>query len=128
MKPNINYIRKEMDRRKWTGSQLAMKMGVSRMEVSRLLRGKRVGGKKCIGGLIKAFPDADFNDLFFWIKRNLLFPQKGAAMEQIKNLDDKRVCDKSKDGKVIEIRKKNCITRITANVDRTLKVTHEYVK
>jgi len=65
MKPNINYIRKEMDRRKWTGSQLAMKMGVSRMEVSRLLRGKRVGGKKCIGGLIKAFPDADFNDLFF---------------------------------------------------------------
>ena len=65
---------------------------------------------------------------FFWIKWNLLFPQKGATMEQIKNLDDKRVCDKSKDGKVIEIRKKNCITRITANADRTLKVTHEYVK
>ena len=98
------------------------------MEVSRLLRGKRVGGKKCIGGLIKAFPDADFNDLFFLIKWNLLFPQKGATMEQIKNLDDKRVCDKSKDGKVIEIRKKNCITRITANADKTLKVTHEYVK
>jgi transcriptional regulator with XRE-family HTH domain len=65
MKPNIEYIRKEMARRKWTGSQLAMKMGISRMEVSRLLRGKRVGGKKCIGGLIKAFPSADFNDLFF---------------------------------------------------------------
>jgi transcriptional regulator with XRE-family HTH domain len=54
-----------MERHKWTGSQLAMKMGVSRMEVSRLLRGKRVGGKKCIGGLIKAFPDADLKDLFF---------------------------------------------------------------
>lgn len=65
MKPNIEYIRKEMNRRKWTGSQLAIKMGVSRMEVSRLLRGKRVGGKKCIGGLIKAFPNADINDLFF---------------------------------------------------------------
>ncbi len=65
MKPNIEYIRKEMARRKWTGSQLAMKMSISRMEVSRLLRGKRVGGKKCIGGLIKAFPFADFNDLFF---------------------------------------------------------------
>lgn len=65
MKPNIEYIKKEMARRKWTGSQLAMKMGVSRMEVSRLLRNKRVGGKKCIGGLIRAFPDADLKDLFF---------------------------------------------------------------
>jgi len=66
MKPNIEYIKQEMERHKWTGSQLAMKMGVSRMEVSRLLRGKRVGGKKCIGGLIKAFPDADLKDLFFF--------------------------------------------------------------
>ena len=71
MKPNIEYVKQEMERRKWTGSQLAMKMGVSRMEVSRLLRGRRVGGKKCIGGLIKAFPDAELKDLFFWIKRNL---------------------------------------------------------
>lgn len=71
MKPNIKYIKNEMIRHKWTGSQLAVKMGVSRMEVSRLLRGKRVGGKKCIGGLIKAFPDADLNELFFWIEWNL---------------------------------------------------------
>ncbi|WLD76514.1 hypothetical protein QU661_01340 [Mogibacterium neglectum] len=49
-------------------------------------------------------------------------------MEQIKNLDDKRVCDKSKDSKVIIIRKKDCIIRIAANADRTLKITHEYVK
>lgn len=33
MRPNIEFIRKEMERRKWTGNQLAMKMGVSRMEV-----------------------------------------------------------------------------------------------
>ena len=46
MKPNIEYIKKEMELHKWTGSRLAMKMGVSRMEVSRLLRGERVGGKK----------------------------------------------------------------------------------
>lgn len=65
MKPNIEYIKQEMALHKWTGSQLAMKMGVSRMEVSRLLRGKRVGGKKCIGGLIKAFSDADLKDLLF---------------------------------------------------------------
>ena len=66
MRPNIEYVKSEMERRQWTGGQLALKMGVSRMEVSRLLRGKRVGGKKCIGGLIKAFPDADIKDLFFF--------------------------------------------------------------
>lgn len=65
MKPNIEYIKQKMEQHKWTGSQLAIKMGVSRMEVSRILREKRVGGKKCIGGLIKAFPDADLKDLFF---------------------------------------------------------------
>lgn len=65
MRPNIERIRQEMDKRNWSGSQLAMKMGVSRMEVSRLLRGQRVGGKKCIGGLIKAFPAIPIDDLFF---------------------------------------------------------------
>ncbi len=57
-----------------------------------------------------------------------MFPRRRATMEQIKNLDDKRVCDKSNDGRIIEIRKKDCITRITANEDGTLKITHEYVK
>lgn len=49
-------------------------------------------------------------------------------MNQIKNLDDKRVCDQSEDGRVIIIRRKNCITKITANMDGTLKVTQEYVQ
>ena len=49
-------------------------------------------------------------------------------MEPVKNLDDKRVCDQSNDRKTIEIRKKNCITRITANKDHTLHITHKYVK
>lgn len=65
MRPNIERIKTELLNRKWTGSQLAMKMGVSRMEVSRLLRDKRVGGKKCIGGLIKAFPEIPMEELFF---------------------------------------------------------------
>lgn len=64
MRPNIEYIRREMEQRQWSGSQLAMRMGVSRMEVSRLLRGKRKGGRKSIGGLIRAFPKADIRELF----------------------------------------------------------------
>ena len=49
-------------------------------------------------------------------------------MDPVKNLDDKRVCDQSEDKKTVEIRKKDCITRITANTDCTLHITHEYVK
>lgn len=65
MRPNTELIKAELVKRKWSGSQLALKMGLSRMEVSRLLRGKRIGGKKCIGGLIKAFPDIPMEQLFF---------------------------------------------------------------
>lgn len=65
MKPNIELIKAELAKRNWSGSKLAMKMGVSRMEVSRLLRGERIGGKKCIGGLIKAFPEIPIEQLFF---------------------------------------------------------------
>jgi len=46
----------------------------------------------------------------------------GMPMEQIKNLRDKRVCDRSADRKIIEIADKGYITRITANPDGTLNV------
>ena len=45
-------------------------------------------------------------------------------MEEIKNLDGKRVCDIAHDKKAIEIGKKDCITRITANSDGTLRITN----
>ncbi|NJP41655.1 helix-turn-helix transcriptional regulator [Oscillospiraceae bacterium HV4-5-C5C] len=65
MRPNIDYIKAEMKKRNWSGSKLAMKMGISRMEVSRILRGEHVGGKKCIAGLINTFPDSPLETLFF---------------------------------------------------------------
>lgn len=43
-------------------------------------------------------------------------------MEIIKNLNGKRVCDRSQDRKVIEIVQKGCLTRITANQDGTLNI------
>ena len=46
-------------------------------------------------------------------------------MSAVVNLDYKRVCDVSADKLIVEIRKKDCITRITANTDRTLNITHE---
>ena len=48
-------------------------------------------------------------------------------MKEVMNLDQKRVFDISTDFKVAEIRKKDCVTRITANPDGTLKFTHERI-
>lgn len=49
-------------------------------------------------------------------------------MEAVRNHNRKRVGDVSKDGRVFEILLKDCITRITANPDGTLNITHERVK
>jgi transcriptional regulator with XRE-family HTH domain len=65
LRPNIEYLNKLKQERGWSNTQLAIKIGISRMEVSRLLRGVRVGGKKTIGGLINAFPDVPLDKLFF---------------------------------------------------------------
>lgn len=43
-------------------------------------------------------------------------------MEPVKNLNGKRVCDISRDRKVVEIVQKGCLTRITVNPDGTLKI------
>jgi len=45
-------------------------------------------------------------------------------MEEYRNINGKRVCDVSKDKRIVEIKQKDCITRITANSDGTLKITN----
>jgi hypothetical protein len=53
----------------------------------------------------------------------LLYKEDAYAMNEIKNLDQKRVLDLSADGRIVEIRRKGCVTRITANPDGTLCIT-----
>jgi len=48
-------------------------------------------------------------------------------MVVVQNLDQKRVCDVSTDKRVATIRKKDCVTVITANPDGTLNIIHERV-
>ena len=43
-------------------------------------------------------------------------------MTEFRNLNNKRVCDISDDGRMAEIIQKDCLTRITANPDGTLRV------
>ena len=65
MNPNVDRIKELMVVKRWSASELARQMGVSRSETTRLLNGKRNGGKKVISGLIKAFPDESLESLFF---------------------------------------------------------------
>lgn len=48
-------------------------------------------------------------------------------MKEVRNLDDRRVCDISNDSKVAEIVRKDCVTRISAQPDGTLQITHERI-
>ena len=57
-----------------------------------------------------------------------VFQKVGKGMEEVRNLDKKRVFDKSKDDRLIEIRRQHCFTRITANVDKTMNISHCYEK
>ncbi|MBP2522230.1 helix-turn-helix transcriptional regulator [Rhodococcus sp. PvP104] len=45
-------------------SQLAEKMGVSGSTVYRVFEGRMEPGSRFIAGLLNAFPDLDFDDLF----------------------------------------------------------------
>ena len=46
-------------------------------------------------------------------------------MKEVRNADDKRVCDISEDRKTVVIERKGCVTRIIANPDGTLNITNE---
>jgi hypothetical protein len=46
-------------------------------------------------------------------------------MSEVTNLDRKRVCDISTDKRMVEIRRKDCVTIIAANPDGTLNILQE---
>jgi transcriptional regulator with XRE-family HTH domain len=64
--PNREYLLQLVKEKEWSGSELARRMGISRTEANRLLNGSRVGGKKSIAGLMKAFPDEPLDKLFIF--------------------------------------------------------------
>lgn len=46
-------------------------------------------------------------------------------MQEVRNTNNKRICDISNDKKIIEIYLKDCLTTITANPDGTFNITHQ---
>ena len=49
-------------------------------------------------------------------------------MNEVKNLNQKRVCDISDDAKKIVIKKGNCITIITASDNCPLRLYHQIIE
>lgn len=64
MTPNKEYILELVHDNVWSSSELARRMNLSRSEVSRFLNGRRIGGKKLMAGIIKAFPEESIERLF----------------------------------------------------------------
>lgn len=62
---NADYIKELMDNKNYTIGQLSVKTGISKSQLSRILRYKRGIGSKSLEGLVKAFPDADLKKIFF---------------------------------------------------------------
>lgn len=61
---NTEYVQELMDEKGYTLGQLAVKSGISKAQLSRLMRDKRGAGTKTMEGLMRAFPDADIGKLF----------------------------------------------------------------
>ena len=49
-------------------------------------------------------------------------------MTEVRNLNKKRIGDVSEDIRVFEIQIKDYVTKITANADGTLNITHKRIK
>ena len=65
MIPNKDYIQKLVFQRGWSQTEFAEKLGMSRAEVNRFFNGKRKGGTKFAGNVIRVFPSEPLESLFF---------------------------------------------------------------
>ncbi|NGP56812.1 helix-turn-helix transcriptional regulator [Paenibacillus thiaminolyticus] len=61
---NNPFVQDLMLKRGWEEQDLANKIGVSKVQVYRVIRGQRFPGNEFIAGVVKTFPDAEFNQLF----------------------------------------------------------------
>lgn len=65
MIPNRQYIQKLVFERGWSQTEFAYELGMSRAEVNRFLNGRRLGGAKLSGNIIRVFKDQPIDKLFF---------------------------------------------------------------
>lgn len=62
---NVEYLKELMTAEAMSLGQLSEKSGISKAQLSRILSNKRGIGSKTMVGLLRAFPDAETERLFF---------------------------------------------------------------
>lgn len=62
---NKEYIQKLVYQRGWSQTEFAARLCMSRAEVNRFFNGKRKGGTKLAGNIIRVFSTEPIEDLFF---------------------------------------------------------------
>ncbi len=62
---NVDYVIEMMEQKHYTIGQLSVRSGVSKAQLSRMLRYKRGIGNKSLEGILRAFPEADYQKLIF---------------------------------------------------------------
>lgn len=133
MTPNRTYITKLVNERGWSDSELARRMGISRAEANRFMKGQRSGGKKLMSGLLRAFPNESIETLFILptlspisnnspdiIADELSLPE----LVPVKNLNNALVAKMDARNGVIEVAEHGYLTQFKVPEGTDIQVIH----
>ena len=133
MTPNRIYITKLVNERGWSDSELARRMGISRAEANRFMKGQRSGGKKLMSGLLRAFPNESIETLFILptlspisnnspdiIADELSLPE----LVPVKNLNNALVAKMDARNGVIEVAEHGYLTQFKVPEGTDIQVIH----
>lgn len=64
MKVRNEVLKEKLKKNSWSQNELAIRVGVARGTISRVMNNKRGAGRKVIEGLLKTFPEETIESLF----------------------------------------------------------------
>jgi hypothetical protein len=133
MTPNRTYITKLVNERGWSDSELARRMGISRAEANRFMKGQRCGGKKLMSGLLRAFPNESIETLFILPhlspigNTNTVLASdtpRSADLVPVKNLNNSLVAKIDAQNGVIEVAEHGYTTQFKVPAGTDIQVVH----
>ena len=133
MTPNRTYITKLVNEKGWSDSELARRMGISRAEANRFMKGQRSGGKKLMSGLLRAFPNESIEALFILPSLSLIdnnFSEFASDtldaidLVPVKNLNNALVARMDARNGVIEVAEHGYTTQFKVPAGTDIQVIH----
>lgn len=133
MTPNRTYITKLVNEKGWSDSELARRMGISRAEANRFMKGQRIGGKKLMSGLLRAFPNESIEALFIFPKQSPISNNNSIKISDtlqsndlvpVKNLNNALVAKMDTRNGVIEVVEHGYTTQFKVPSGTDIQVIH----